>query len=264
MWTNPLGLPVGIAIWLVTLAVAVGLLVLSIRWSRSLGTRAYQAEYRLCPACTKPFESDEPTHTCAKCHLKFNTLSARDKWRRVVVEAAPDLFGPTPRQARRMLSDPKLLVPAICMFLLWPASQVISKYVSSVPKIINTPTPITTNSGKQIILQMPTSVPPSTTELTIARINTYLPLFGTGGVGAFALYAGVRFSRASKAAKAHNYLVCSQCLYPLDTCPDDGNCPECGTEYESHNLRSKWFRVIAQKDPYEAYKTGEIDEFMPL
>ena len=56
----------------------------------------------------------------------------------------------------------------------------------------------------------------------------------------------------------------AKCLYPLDTCPDERNCPECGTEYEAHNLRSKWFRVIAQKDPYEAYEIDEIDEFMPL
>ncbi|PHQ79731.1 MAG: hypothetical protein COB69_07315, partial [Phycisphaera sp.] len=60
------------------------------------------------------------------------------------------------------------------------------------------------------------------------------------------------------------YLVCDRCLYPLDSCPAEGNCPECGTEYEYHNLRSRWFRVIAQKEIHEAYSTGEIDEFMPL
>lgn len=263
-WIGWLGLLAGSLSWFATILLAAGVAVLAVRSLRWLADRALSHSYRFCPECAQPYQTEEPVHTCERCEHTFNTLQSRDKWRRVVLLHATAPFGPTPLKARRLPGGWSTRVLIVCLFLLYQGSQVVAEFVSSNPSIAYVPTPMPTKDGGQITVQIPTSIPPGQTELIIARINTFVPFFVMACACGYAIFAGVRFSRACKVATDHNYLVCGKCLYPLDSCPDDGNCPECGTDYDPHNLRSKWFRVLAQSDHYKAYKSGEIDEFMPL
>lgn len=258
------GLTKGLLLWIAVFIPVVTICVLTFLSLKSLANKANRFSYRLCPSCAEPFETSEPTHTCARCERKINTYDARGKWRRLALQSATDPFGPTPYMGKRFPGNWVLRCFMVVLLLATPASQVIGMYVKSTPRTVKVPIVIQSNSGTPVTLQQPTQVPRSTLERVAAYTNAYSPLAAGAGLAAYALFAIRRFSRSTKKAKEHNYLVCGRCLYPLDTCPESGNCPECGTEYEAHNLRSQWFRVIAQKEIHEAYKTGEIDEFMPL
>lgn len=258
------GLAKGLLIWLAAFIPVVTICVLTFFSFKSLANKANRFSYRLCPSCAEPFETADPVHTCTRCDRKINTCDARGKWRRLALQSAYEPFGPTLHMGKRFPGSRVLRYFIVALLFATPASQVIGMYVKSTPRTVNVPIVVRSNSGNPVTLQQPTQVPRSTLERTAAYTNSYAPLIAGAGLAAYALFAIGRFSRSTKKAKEHNYLVCGQCLYPLDTCPEKGNCPECGTEYEAHNLRCQWFRVIAQKEIHEAYKSGEIDEFMPL
>lgn len=56
------------------------------------------------------------------------------------------------------------------------------------------------------------------------------------GLG-LALFA---FRQVSSLAKQHDYELCLNCKYPLDTLPDTGKCPECGDDYTQDEIRKFW------------------------
>lgn len=40
--------------------------------------------------------------------------------------------------------------------------------------------------------------------------------------------------------RRHNWLLCTQCCYPLSPSPVVGRCPECGMEYDVNEIRAAW------------------------
>jgi hypothetical protein len=57
-----------------------------------------------------------------------------------------------------------------------------------------------------------------------------------------ALYAAAKIT-ARRRLSRHDFLLCTQCLYPLDGVPPDSRCPECGMQFNSDEVRAAWKHV---------------------
>lgn len=50
--------------------------------------------------------------------------------------------------------------------------------------------------------------------------------------------------RRGRQLKKENFRVCINCEYLLHGLPDSGRCPECGVEYEVHELKDEWMKWL--------------------
>ncbi|MAB81867.1 MAG: hypothetical protein CMJ24_11830 [Phycisphaerae bacterium] len=68
----------------------------------------------------------------------------------------------------------------------------------------------------------------------------YLAMFGGIAVSVFLL------RRWRRRVSRYDWLLCTGCAYPIQHCPPEGRCPECGRAYTHDSTRWGW-RVLCGK-----------------
>lgn len=95
--------------------------------------------------------------------------------------------------------------------------------------------------GYLAVLQFPLSP-----YITVPVFIMNLLLMGVGPVVTIRLLSRIRTS-VDALLEPHQGFVCPRCHYPLTGCPDEDQCPECGTLYTRAEVIDLWTRTFNLK-----------------
>lgn len=222
------------------------------RWNRKTSSRARQHNLRLCPKCTEPFDGDETEHTCSRCLHKFNTLHARQGWRRFVLCGKFSNTGPTPLKARDILNRWCVALLGIGVVLFF-AAPIVADSMFDVSGIrTSKPVRVLSKSGKPVVLRTPVYVPPSRRTIILHVSVMAFQWLGIGIIGIYAFRAVFLIPKRTRLAAKNAFCICERCLYPLNGLSEEGHCPECGLAFQRQDLQRRWFESYARYNQKQA------------